>query len=167
MTKKVAVLFVCLGNICRSPTAHGVFRQRVMDAGLSEQIDIDSAGTAAYHIGKAPDSRSTQVAKTRGIEMADLRARKVAFSDFIEYDYILAMDEANFYNLRALALPEHLSKIQLFLEYSQEFNEREVPDPYYGGAEGFNHVFALVESASKGLLAHITQHHLTRPGESS
>ncbi|WP_127470331.1 low molecular weight protein-tyrosine-phosphatase [Thiomicrorhabdus aquaedulcis] len=160
MAKKVAVLFVCLGNICRSPTAHGVFRQLVLNQGLNERIQIDSAGTAAYHVGKAPDSRSTLVAKERGIDMSDLRARKVDFGDFIEYDYILAMDEANFNHLKAMALPEHYSKIKLFLDYSQEFEEREVPDPYYGGATGFDHVFDLVESASKGLLAHIKQQNL-------
>ncbi|NPA72282.1 MAG: low molecular weight phosphotyrosine protein phosphatase [Gammaproteobacteria bacterium] len=160
MSKKVSVLFVCLGNICRSPTAHGVFRNLVIEAGLEDQIEIDSAGTAAYHIGKGPDTRSTAVAKERGIEMADLRARKVDFGDFYVYDYILAMDDENFANLEDLALPEHKSKIQMFLEFTQDFSESEVPDPYYGGAKGFDHVFDLVDSASRGLLEHIKANHL-------
>jgi protein-tyrosine phosphatase len=157
---KVSVLFVCLGNICRSPTAHAVFRKLVEDSGLAAEIEIDSAGTAAYHVGKHPDTRSMEVARGRGIEMLDLRARKVDFGDFYAYDYILAMDDENFYNLKELALPEHHEKIQMFLDYSDEFSEREVPDPYYGGAQGFEHVFDLVDSASKGLLNHIRQNHL-------
>ncbi len=160
MSKKVSVLFVCLGNICRSPTAHGVFRQLVKEAGLEEVIEIDSAGTAAFHVGKAPDTRSIQLAKQRGIEMADLRARQVDLGDFYQYDYVLAMDEANFFNLKELALPEHYDKIQLFLDYSSDYAEKEVPDPYYGGAQGFDHVFDLVESASQGLLQHIQKKHL-------
>ena len=163
MSKKVSVLFVCLGNICRSPTAHGVFRQLVNEAGLEEMIEIDSAGTAAFHVGKSPDARSTQLAKQRGIEMADLRARQVDLGDFYQYDYVLAMDEANFFNLKEVALPEHYDKIQLFLDYSNDYAEKEVPDPYYGGAQGFDHVFDLVESASQGLLQHIQRKHLLRP----
>ena len=158
--KKVSVLFVCLGNICRSPTAHAVFRKLVSDHGLADQIEIDSAGTAAYHVGKHPDMRSMETARNRGIEMLDLRARKVDFGDFYEYDYVLAMDDENYHNLRDLALPEHYEKIQMFLDYSDAFEEREVPDPYYGGAQGFEHVFDLVESASEGLLEHIKKNHL-------
>jgi len=158
--KKVSVLFVCLGNICRSPTAHAVFRKLVSDHGLADQIEIDSAGTAAYHVGKHPDMRSMETARNRGIEMLDLRARKVDFGDFYEYDYVLAMDDENYHNLRDLALPEHYEKIQMFLDYSDAFDEREVPDPYYGGAQGFEHVFDLVESASEGLLEHIKKNHL-------
>lgn len=157
---QVSVLFVCLGNICRSPTAHAVFRKLVQDEGLAEQVLIDSAGTAAYHVGKHPDMRSMETARQKGIEMMDLRARKVDFADFYEYDYVLAMDDENFYNLKELALPEHYDKIQMFLDYTQDFEETEVPDPYYGGAQGFEHVFALVESASQGLLNHIKKHHL-------
>lgn len=158
---KVSVLFVCLGNICRSPTAHAVFRKMVREQGLEEQIAIDSAGTAAYHVGKHPDTRSMETARNRGIEMLDLRARKVDFADFYEYDYILAMDDANYHNLRDIALPEHYEKIQMFLEYTDEFPETEVPDPYYGGQQGFNHVFDLVDSASEGLLNHIKKNHLS------
>lgn len=158
--KKVSVLFVCLGNICRSPTAHAVFRKMVDENGLASNIEIDSAGTAAYHVGKHPDMRSMETAKNRGIEMIDLRARKVDFGDFYQYDYILAMDDENYHNLKEMALPEHHQKIQMFLDYTQDFPEREVPDPYYGGAQGFEHVFDLVESASQGLLNHIKQTHL-------
>ncbi|MDX1351492.1 MAG: low molecular weight protein-tyrosine-phosphatase [Thiomicrorhabdus sp.] len=157
---KVSVLFVCLGNICRSPTAHAVFRKMVQDQGLEDLITIDSAGTAAYHIGKHPDSRSMQTARNRGIDMLDLRARKVDFGDFYVYDYILAMDDENYHNLLEMALPEHHDKIQMFLDYTQDYSEREVPDPYYGGAQGFEHVFDLVDSASEGLLEHIKQKHL-------
>lgn len=161
MSKKVKVLFVCLGNICRSPTAHAVFRQLVREQNLEDLIEIDSAGTAAFHIGKSPDERSTQVARGRGIEMKDLRARKVDFGDFIVYDYILAMDESNYSNLRDLALPEHFDKISMFLDFAEDWDEREVPDPYYGGSEGFDRVFDMVTDASEGLLRHIQEKHLS------
>ena len=157
---KVSVLFVCLGNICRSPTAHAVFRKMVQDNGLQDVIDIDSAGTAAYHVGKHADTRSMETARNRGIDMLDLRARKVDFGDFYVYDYILAMDEQNYHNLLDIALPEHKEKVQMFLDYTSEVEESEVPDPYYGGPQGFEHVFDLVESASQGLLNHIKKTHL-------
>lgn len=160
MSKKVKVLFVCMGNICRSPTAHAVFRKLVRDEGLEQHIEIDSAGTHAYHVGNPPDSRSMSVARERGIEMNDLRARKVDFGDFIEYDYVLAMDQANYSNLRDLALPEHFDKIRLFLEFAENFTQSEVPDPYYGGPQGFDLVFDMVTDASEGLLRHIREHHI-------
>lgn len=160
--KKVSVIFVCLGNICRSPTAHGVFRQLVSDKGWAHLIEIDSAGTAAYHVGKQADARSRSVAKQRGIAMDDLRARKVDLGDIIEFDYILAMDESNYADLLEMALPEHRHKIRLFLEFAPQFNQKEVPDPYYGGADGFNYVFDLVEAASAGLLADIEQKYLRK-----
>lgn len=155
--KKVSVVFVCLGNICRSPTAHGIFRQMVIDRGLEREIKIDSAGTAAYHIGKQADARSREVALQRGIDMEDLRARQVNLGDIIEFDYILAMDEANYSDLLDLALPEYRHKIRLFLEFAPQFEEKEVPDPYYGGDEGFQFVFDLVTAASEGLLSEIEQ----------
>lgn len=155
--KKVSVVFVCLGNICRSPTAHGVFRQMVVERGWLDRIEIDSAGTAAYHVGKQADARSRSVAKQRGIDMEDLRARQVDLGDIIQCDYILAMDESNYQDLLDLALPEHRHKIRLFLEFAPEFNQTEVPDPYYGGADGFDFVFDLVTAASKGLLQDIEQ----------
>lgn len=155
--KKVSVIFVCLGNICRSPTAHGVFRQMVKEAGLEKSILIDSAGTAAYHVGKKADSRSIQVATKRGIEMNDLRARQVDLGDLIQFDYVLAMDESNYANILDISLPEHKSKIHMFLEFATEFEEKEVPDPYYGGPDGFDYVFDMVTDASKGLLADIKE----------
>jgi len=158
--KKVKVLFVCMGNICRSPTAHAVFRQLVREKGLEDVIEIDSAGTHAYHVGEMPDQRAMQTAKNRGIEMHDLRARKVDFGDLYEFDYILAMDEANYQNLMDLALPEHHAKIRMFLEFAPEVSEKEVPDPYYGGPQGFEHVFDLVQKASEGFLKEIEQRHL-------
>ncbi len=158
--KQIKVLFVCLGNICRSPTAHGVFRSLVKDLGFLDQIAVDSAGTAAYHVGKKSDERSRQVALGRGINMEDLRARKVDFGDLITFDYILAMDEANYADLINMALPEHHPKIKMFLDFSKDFSEREVPDPYYGGEQGFERVFDMVSSASKGLLVEIQEKHL-------
>lgn len=160
MSEKVKVLFVCMGNICRSPTAHAVFRKLVRDEALDALIDIDSAGTHAYHVGNPPDSRSMEVARGRGIEMQDLRARKVDFGDFIEYDYILAMDEANYSLLKDQALPEHFSKISMFLEFAEQFTQTEVPDPYYGGPQGFDLVFDMVTDASEGLLSHIKREKL-------
>lgn len=158
MRKKVSVLFVCLGNICRSPTAHAVFRKMVKDEGLADQIEIDSAGTGGWHVGNPPDKRATQVAEGKGIQMRDLRARQVDFGDFYQYDYILAMDASNYSNLFEMAPTEHREKIHMFLSFTEEFSETEVPDPYYGGPDGFEHVFDLVGSASKGLLEHIKTH---------
>jgi protein-tyrosine phosphatase len=149
----VRILFVCMGNICRSPTAHAVFRKMVQDEGLAEQILIDSAGTHAYHIGEPPDSRSLQTALRRGIDMADLRARKVERGDFSDYHYILAMDQDNLSNLRALVAQGMApARVELFMDYAEDWSEQEVPDPYYGGAQGFERVFDMVEAASRGLL---------------
>ncbi|MBN2647113.1 MAG: low molecular weight phosphotyrosine protein phosphatase [Thiotrichales bacterium] len=160
MAKKVSVLFVCLGNICRSPTAHAVFRNLVQQEGLEGEIEIDSAGTGAYHVGHSPDKRSTQVAHSRGIQMSDLTARAVDFGDFYQFDYLLAMDESNYRHLYEMALPEQRDKIHLFLTFSNEFTQTEVPDPYYGGPQGFEQVFDMIDSASHGLLNHLKQHHL-------
>lgn len=159
MNQRVSVLFVCMGNICRSPTAHAVFRKLVIDEGLDGVIHVDSAGTHAYHIGNPPDERSMLTARQRGIEMQDLRARKVDFSDLIEFDYVLAMDADNYANLVAMAPHDLKPKIQLFLQYAPQLKVEHVPDPYYGGAEGFNQVFDLVDEASRGLLSHIRKNH--------
>jgi protein-tyrosine phosphatase len=149
----VRILFVCMGNICRSPTAHAVFRKLVIDEGLADRIEIDSAGTHAYHIGEPPDSRSQQTALSRGIDMNDLRARKVERGDFSDYHYILAMDQDNLSNLRALiAGGSSPARVELFMDYAADWSEQEVPDPYYGGAQGFERVFDMVEAASRGLL---------------
>lgn len=149
----IKVLFVCLGNICRSPTAHGVFESLVARQNLSERFEIDSAGTAAWHIGKSPDTRSQAAAKRRGFDLGHLRARQVNVADYEHYDYILAMDHSNLSDLKA-ECPEHLQyKLSLFLHFG-EHSEQEVPDPYYGGQDGFDHVLDLVESASLGFLQH-------------
>ena len=155
----IRVLFVCLGNICRSPTAEGVFRDVVSRAGLEERIEIDSAGTHAYHIGSPPDSRAQQAARRRGIDLSGLRGRKAVQADFEYFDFVLAMDEENLDNLLAIC-PEGLEgKAQLFLDYAPHRPEREVPDPYYGGDAGFERVLDMVEEASQGLLAEIRKRH--------
>jgi protein-tyrosine phosphatase len=154
---KTSVLFVCTGNICRSPTAEGAFRQRVEESGLQEQILIDSAGTHGYHIGEAPDRRSAAAAAKRGYDLSGQQARQVSGEDFERFDYILAMDRANLAHLRSICPLQHTSKLRLFLEFGERFVEREVPDPYYGGPQGFDHVLDLVEDAANGLLKYLLQ----------
>lgn len=149
--EKTSILFVCMGNICRSPTAEGVFRHHIARAGLEEQIIVDSAGTHAYHVGNPPDRRANAAAERRGISLGELRARRVSDADFERFDYIIAMDEDNVAHLKDEAPLEHHSKVQLFLEFSSG-RQVEVPDPYYGGAAGFERVLDLVEEASRGLL---------------
>ena len=149
--EKTSVLFVCMGNICRSPTAEGVFRHFVNEAGLADKIDVDSAGTHAYHVGEPPDRRASAAAERRGMSLADIKARRVADSDFERFDFIIAMDEDNQARLIDQAPDEYRDKVQLFLSYAS-VRETEVPDPYYGGAAGFERVLDLVEEASRGLL---------------
>ncbi|MDJ0833540.1 MAG: low molecular weight protein-tyrosine-phosphatase [Gammaproteobacteria bacterium] len=156
---KIKVLFVCMGNICRSPTAEGVFRNHVREQGLQDQIEIDSAGTHSYHIGKPPDSRAQLAANRRDIDLSDLRARQFRAEDFEHFDYVLAMDQANYFDMQALYDGEVPGNFSLFLEYAEHYPEQEVPDPYYGGDMGFEHVLNLVEDASRGLLQHIRQQH--------
>jgi protein-tyrosine phosphatase len=148
---KVSVLFVCMGNICRSPTAEGVFRHYVSEAGLAELIEIDSAGTHAYHVGEPPDKRAQQAAARRGFSLEDIRARRVAPEDFERFHHIIAMDQDNLVMLQEQAEAGQREKIRLFLEFASG-PETEVPDPYYGGATGFERVLDLVEDASRGLL---------------
>lgn len=155
---KVGVIFICMGNICRSPTAEAVFRHYVEQEGLSEVIHIDSAGTHDYHIGDAPDGRTQSVASQRGYDMSALRGRQVGVVDFARFDYVLAMDEANLSILQRLRPRDAESHLGLFLDFAEKHDEREVPDPYYGGAQGFEHVLDLVEDAANGLLKHIKQH---------
>ncbi|MCK4866092.1 MAG: low molecular weight phosphotyrosine protein phosphatase [Gammaproteobacteria bacterium] len=155
--KQVSVLFVCLGNICRSPTAEGVFRHLVKQEGHDSWIATDSAGTHAYHIGEQPDRRAQQTARTRGVDLSDLRGRKAIKTDFEEFDYVLAMDDENYQILEAMCPTGLSDKLSLFLDFSKEYSETQVPDPYYGGDQGFEHVFDLVESASRGLLEDITK----------
>jgi protein-tyrosine phosphatase len=149
--EKVSVLFVCMGNICRSPTAEGVFRHIVNEAGLEEQVTADSAGTHAYHVGNPPDRRAMAAAERRGVSLSDIRARRVSDSDFEDFDYVIAMDEENRMRLLELAPDEHQAKVQLFLSFIEGV-DTEVPDPYYGGSAGFERVLDLVEEASQGLL---------------
>jgi len=146
-----SVLFVCTGNICRSPTAEGVFRHFVHEAGLAERVEVDSAGTHAYHTNEPADRRANAAAERRGYSLADIRARRVQDKDFDTFDYIIAMDRDNLALLTEQADAEHHHKIRLFLEFASG-HEDEVPDPYYGGAAGFERVLDLIEDASRGLL---------------
>ena len=155
----VKVLFVCMGNICRSPTAQGVFEKLVDEQSLAGQIVIDSAGTHAYHIGNPPDVRATQAALRRGIDLSSQTARRVSPADFEKFDYVLAMDQANLDDLAELCSPEHSPKLRLFLEFAPSSTVREVPDPYYGGTTGFERVLDLIEEASSGLLEALREQH--------
>ncbi|GAB3685898.1 low molecular weight protein-tyrosine-phosphatase [Salinisphaera aquimarina] len=152
-----AVLFVCLGNICRSPTAHGVFRAHVAQAGLTGRISIDSAGTGDWHIGKPPDARATAVAAQRGTEIGDLRARQVTPADLQRFDYVLAMDDANLGALEQMAsrAGQANARISLFGDFSARFHGEPVPDPYFGGERGFEQVLDMIEDAAAGLLDEI------------
>jgi len=156
----IRVLFVCLGNICRSPSAEGVFRALVNEHGLSDRIGTDSCGTSTWHIGSPPDNRARGEAKRRGISIDDLRARALKPDDFEIFDYILAMDGSNLFNLEAACPDVHRAKVHLLLEFAPDHPEREVPDPYYGGAEGFAQAFDMIDNAAAGLLADIQRRHL-------
>lgn len=148
------VLFVCLGNICRSPTAEAVMRQRLQQAGLAERIEVDSAGTGDWHIGKAPDSRTQEAAKRRGYDLSSQRGRQVSADDFAGFDLILAMDAANLRDLQRLRPAHAKGELDLYLRRFG-LTEDEVPDPYYGGSEGFEQVLDLLEQASDALLAEL------------
>ncbi len=151
------VLLVCMGNICRSPTAEGVLRQYIVNHGLGDKVEVDSAGTHGYHVGEAPDSRTQRAAKVRGYNLSQLRARKVAPQDLDYFDLILAMDKSNLDNLRRMATPEQRERIALFMDYARNFDDDEVPDPYYGLGHGFDLVLDMVEDASSGLVEHFRQ----------
>jgi protein-tyrosine phosphatase len=152
--KLTKVLFICLGNICRSPTAHAVFRHKAKQSGLN--VEIESAGTSAYHVGSKPDSRSIKAGAKRSYEFSGIASRQVIKEDFEYYDHILAMDTSNLKDLLAICPDEFKHKVALFLDHSPEFAEQqEVPDPYYGGSAGFEFVLDLVEDASDGLVQHI------------
>lgn len=155
------ILFVCLGNICRSPTAEGVFQHIVNKKGAGKLFEIDSAGTAAYHEGEVANSKSRQVAKHYGVELLS-RARKVHSDDFADYDLILAMDRSNYLDLlRDRAAVTHAHKIQLFRIFDPETHDKhpEVPDPYYGGLQGFDDVFQMVHRTSEVLLDFLMKYH--------
>lgn len=153
MSAKTSVLFVCMGNICRSPTAEGVFRRRVAAAGLAERFLIDSAGTHGYHVGEPPDARSMEHAANRGYDLSAQRSRKVAASDFENFDHVLAMDHDNLRLLEAACPPRHLHKLGLFMAHARHSASDVVPDPYYGGGRGFDMVLDYIEDASDGLIA--------------
>ncbi|UVE19234.1 low molecular weight phosphotyrosine protein phosphatase [Pseudomonas sp. LS44] len=150
------VLFVCLGNICRSPTAEGVFRRKLSEAGLAERVTVDSAGTGDWHIGKAADARTSLAARQRGYDLSALRARQVEVADFSRFDLILAMDHSNLRDLQRMQPAVAQAELDLYLRrYDLPLDE--VPDPYYGGADGFEQVLDLIEQASDALLAEVRQ----------
>ena len=154
----VKILFVCMGNICRSPTAHGVMQHKINARKLGEQISIDSAGTHAYHVGEKSDPRSRTAAKQKGIDMEFIRARKISINDYDEFDYILAMDEQNLELIHYYAPQNHAAKIELFLSFavaSNDLDQSSVPDPYYGGDQGFEDVFKLVDCGCDALIEHV------------
>jgi low molecular weight protein-tyrosine phosphatase len=154
------ILFVCLGNICRSPMAEGVFRRLVEEQGLAHRFEVDSAGLGAWHLGQAPDTRAQAAARSRGIDISGQSARQVDHEDFDRFDLLLVMDRSNLAELRRRAPAEAQAKIRPFLDFAPEAGTKDVPDPFYGGSEGFNHALDLIEAASRGLLASL-------PGEES
>lgn len=159
-----AVLMVCMGNICRSPTAEGVFRHQVRAAGLEAQVRIDSAGTHDYHVGSPPDRRSSHHASLRGYDLSALRARQVSKADFDRFDLILAMDWDNFERLESICPPAQRHKLRRLMEFASPALGEEVADPYYGGHEGFETVLDHVEAACRGLLDHVQRQLQARSG---
>ena len=153
----IKVVFVCLGNICRSPTAEGIFQKLVDDAGLSNVIAVDSSGTSSWHVGSPPDNRSVAIAKLRGIDMSMLKSRQAVNDDFNQFDYVIAMDYSNHQKLLAMCPPGNESRLRMCLSFAPSIGLSEVPDPYY--EDGFDTVFDMLEMAGKGLLAEIRDMH--------
>ncbi|VVD78390.1 protein-tyrosine-phosphatase [Pandoraea horticolens] len=153
--KHTSVLFVCMGNICRSPSADGIFRHRLVEAGLADLIVVDSAGTHSYHIGHAPDARTQAAAQRRGYDLSELRARRVDAGDFVRFEWIVAMDDANVAELTARCPVEYRHKIVRLMDFATHHDATEVPDPYYGGAQGFETVLDYIEDGLDGLLARL------------
>ncbi|WP_353190029.1 low molecular weight protein-tyrosine-phosphatase [Pandoraea pnomenusa] len=153
--KQTSVLFVCMGNICRSPSADGIFRHRLAAAGLTDVVAVDSAGTHSYHIGHAPDDRTQAAAERRGYDLSALRARRVAADDFERFEWIVAMDNANVSELLARCPAEYRHKIVRLMDFATRHDATEVPDPYYGGAQGFETVLDYIEDGLDGLLARL------------
>ena len=158
-----SVLFVCMGNICRSPTAHGVFRHKIADQGLDQWIKVDSAGTHDYHPDCPPDERSQAHAAKRGYDLSDLRARQIQDADFEDYDLIAVMDMDNLALVREWCPPEHRHKVRRLTEFCIRLDSDVVPDPYYGGGNGFEHVLDLIEDACEGLIEHVRQGDQSKP----
>ena len=157
---EVKVLFVCTGNICRSPTAEGVFRKLVREAGLAERIAVASAGTHGYHVGEPPDERACAAALRRAVDISAQRAQRVKRAHFEEFDLILAMDRGHYRMLRAMAPPSAADRVRLFLDYAPELGTKDVPDPYYGGPDGFEDVLDMIETAAAKLLEDVRRNHL-------
>jgi protein-tyrosine phosphatase len=156
----VRVLFVCMGNICRSPIAQGVFENVARREGLEDEVFVDSAGTGNWHVGSPPDERAQRSASVRGLDLSAQRARQVRPEDCENFDYVLTMDEDNYHAVAALCRGSAV--VRPFLDFATDSPEREVPDPYYGGPDGFERVLDLVEEASEGLLEDIRERHLSR-----
>ncbi len=151
----VKVLFVCMGNICRSPTAEAVFRARAAQLAPTLTLCVDSAGTHGYHIGHAPDERAQAAAKRRGIDLADLTARQLLSGDFDWFDYVLVMDERNLSDAKAIAPQSYGARLQRLLEYGPDIGVLDVPDPYYGDVQDFDRVFELIDAAACGFAKHL------------
>ena len=155
----IKVLFVCTGNICRSPTAEAVFRHLVEAQGFADRVLVDSCGVGGWHVGEPPDRRSQATARTRGIDMSGLTARQVRVEDFHEFDHILAMDRGHYDSLIRMAPANAKAQVHLFNDFTVGFRGQDVPDPYYGGVQGFEHVFDMITEGSEGLLAHVLDGH--------
>ena len=155
MAASTRILFVCLGNICRSPTAEAVLRDLLAREAPDLEVEIDSAGIGSWHIGEPPDDRAVTAARRRGLDMSRLRARQIASEDFARFDFILAMDRANLADLRRRAPVQYRERVRLFLEFAPDLGVEDVPDPYYGGEAGFEEVLDLAEQAARGLLSHL------------
>ena len=160
MLRTPSILFVCLGNICRSPTAEAVFRQRTTQSGL--EVIIDSAGTGGWHTGERPDPRAIEHGALKGYDLTDQSARQVTRTDFSTFDYVLAMDAQNLSHLRDICPAGYSGHLSRFLDFNPNVADKNVPDPYYGGADGFNHVINLIEAASDGLIQHLSRKDATK-----
>ncbi|NNE64202.1 MAG: low molecular weight phosphotyrosine protein phosphatase [Gammaproteobacteria bacterium] len=156
--KQVSIIFVCMGNICRSPTAHGVFQALVNEHKLNDAIGVESAGTHSYHIGSPPDLRSQATALKNDVNLSGLKARRFIREDFDKFDYIIGMDASNIADIRSIEPDDHEATVALMLDYSKKYSRKEVPDPYFGN-DGFDMVFDMIEDASMGLLDHIRRKH--------
>jgi protein-tyrosine phosphatase len=155
----ISVMFVCLGNICRSPMAEGAFRQHVEAAGLGAQFHIMSSGTAGYHVGESPDPRSVQTAAAHGVDISMLQGRKLVRDDLERFDYVITMDRSNWNNAQKLVRRGSTAKVSMMLDEIGDAGTVEVPDPYYGGPQGFENVWSLVDRASAALLGRIRRQH--------